>query len=144
MALIVVRGESVPAVPGEPLIDPAGDIVGMLASADTDDRAFMPMALVEGVSAELEMEGHVQHGWLDIDDATGGGGALVLSVETGGASASVLDPGDVIVSFDGTPVWSPAELDSMLYASFPGTSVSLGVLHQGQLRTATVELAASP
>lgn len=144
MAMILLHGASLPSIPGEPLVNPSGGIAGILASSAGSDREFVPISVVVAVSRELEVTGYVRHGWLDVSTATDGSGALIVSVAPGGAASGALKPGDVIVSVDGAPVWSPADLRSRLYVLAPGTRVSLGVLRQGVLVTANLALSSSP
>lgn len=146
MAAITVDGPSVPAMPGEILVGGRGGVVGILAGASGGQRSFLPMQLVVGVSSELETMGRVRHGWLDLSDTTdtGAPGAEVQAVEPTGASADMLRAGDVIVSVDGTPVASSAELRSLLYVLPPGTKVAMEVLRQSRLLSTVVELSASP
>lgn len=146
MAEITVRGSSVPDVQGEPLLDARGQVIGILDAANGDERAFLPMALVAGVSTDLETIGEVRHGWLGVTDTTpaDGKGALVLWVDPRGAAASALRPGDVIVGLDGWQVRSSSELRSMLYVTTPGTKVSVQVKRGSRIIQTVLELAASP
>jgi serine protease DegQ len=146
MAAIAVRGRSVPAMPGEALVDVHGGIVGILVGATGEQRDFLPMQLVVGVSNELETMGRVRHGWLDVRESTPheGDGALVVSVKPGGAAARVLRAGDVIVSLDGSPVSSAAQLRSLLYVLAPGTKVDVAAVRGDHLITAVVQLSPSP
>lgn len=146
MADITLHGPEVPAVPGEPLVDEQGRVIGILASSHGADRAFLPMGLVEAVSAELDTTGRVRRGWLGVTDATpqAGAGALVVSVDPQGAAASVLQPGDVIVRVDGIPVMSSAELRALIYVLPPGSKVTVEAVNDNQLVESVVELAASP
>jgi S1-C subfamily serine protease len=146
MADITLSGPSVPDMPGEPLFDQRGQIVGILDSSWGSKRAFLPMSLVVGVSDDLVTMGRVRHGWLDVTEttATGVPGALVVSVEPQGAAASLLQAGDVIVAVNGRPVVSSAELRSMLYLLAPGTRVTLEAKRGTGMVKGVVELAASP
>ncbi len=146
MAQITVRGASVPVMPGEPLVDRRGRVLGILDAASGVERSFLPMPLVVGVSSDLETMGKVRHGWLGITDATTGGGtgAEVLWVDPHGAAAHALRPGDVIVRVDGWRVHSAADLRSMLYVMAPGTHVSVEAMRATQVIRAVVELAPSP
>ena len=138
--------------------------------AGDGEEAFLPTQLVVGVAQALAKKGMVEHGWLDVKgrDAPAGAvrattttvtgsvtsaadpvdqgsdGALVTWVQATGPSARTLAPGDVIVSVDGAPVRSMAELRTRLYVLGPGTSVHLGVAHDGVTTDAAVTLAASP
>ncbi len=71
-------------------------------------------------------------------------GALVTAVQAPGASSHLLQVGDVIVSLDGAPVRSMAELRSRLYVLGPGTPVQLGIPRDGTLLTVAVNLSSSP
>ena len=142
---------SAPALPGGVLVEGNGDIVGLLDHAVTapggqSAQAFVPSWLVLGVSGELAAWGTVRHGWLDVtaDDVPGPGyGALVESVDPGGASAQVLRAGDVIVGVGSSPVRSAAELRELLYLLAPGTPVRLRVVRNGVVTAAVVDLGPS-
>lgn len=149
MADITLRGPAVPTMPGEPLVDQQGRVIGILDTSDGADRAFLPIALVEAVSNELDTTGRVRHGWLDVTDGTASGssdtpGALVVSVDPQGASAGVLSPGDVIVRVDGIPVTSSVELRALIYVLPPGAKVTVQALRGDRDVEAVVHLAASP
>lgn len=146
MADITVRGRSVPTMPGEPLIDRQGRVVGILGASRGAERAFLPISLVVGVSDDLAMMGRVRHGWLGVSDATAPGtmGAEVLAVDPRGASARTLQAGDVIVAVDGSTVTSAAELRSVIYVLAPGTRVTVEAVRGDEIVDGVVELAASP
>lgn len=146
MGVITLRGRSVPDVPGEPLVSARGAVVGILAGSTGSVRTFLPMPLVVGVSDELESTGRVHHGWLDLVDsaAPGSSGALVDSVDPNGASAGALQPGDVILRIDDTPVSSPAQLRSLLYVLPPGAKVTVAVRRGHRVVTPVVALAPTP
>jgi serine protease Do len=56
-------------------------------------------------------------------------GAIVASVTSGGAAAKAgVEPGDVIVQYNGRPVTSSDELVKMVVGTKPGTSVPVRVL----------------
>jgi serine protease Do len=146
MGQITVRGSSLPAIQGEPLVDTHGHVLGILDGAQGTTRWFLPMSLVTGVSLDLETMGKVRHGWLGVTDTTApsGPGAQILSVVPHGAAAGVLHPGDVIVRVDGIRTTSSAQLRSMLYVMAPGTKVSLELQRNGHRRTVVVQLQPSP
>lgn len=146
MGQITVRGPSVPAIEGEPLVDTHGHVLGILDGAKGTTRWFLPMSLVTGVSLDLETMGEVRHGWLGVTDATatGGPGAQILTVVPHGAAAGVLRPGDVIVAVDGVPTTSSAQLRSMLYVMAPGTKVTIELQRNGHRHTVVVQLQPSP
>jgi len=174
MASVTTEATEVPEVPGSVLLTPSGQVLGILDAtgrpmAGDGEETFLPASLVAGVAQALAKQGWVAHGWLDMkgrnappgstratsttvtgsvtsadDGRRGTNGALVTWVQPTGPSAHSLEPGDVIVSVDGAPVRSMAELRTRLYVLGPGTSVRLGVDRNGTLTDATVTLSASP
>jgi serine protease Do len=63
-------------------------------------------------------------------------GAIVASVTSGGAAAKAgMEPGDVIVQYNGRPVTSSDELVKMVVGTKPGTSVPVKVLRNKQEKT---------
>ena len=66
-------------------------------------------------------------------------GAVVLNLAPGGAAAKAgLEPGDVIVGYNGKPIRNRDELVSMVTATKPGTTVPLRVVRDRQERTISV------
>jgi len=147
MAEITVRDPSLPELPGEPLVDKRGRILGILDGGQGAERWFLPMSLVSGVSVDLETIGTVRHGWLGVAIVTppsGVAGAEIVSVDPSGAAAKVLQAGDVVERLDGVRVESSAQLRSMLYVMSPGSDVTLEAVHDGHAHTVVVQLESSP
>jgi len=66
-------------------------------------------------------------------------GAVVLNLAPGGAAARAgLEPGDVIVGYNGKPIRNRDELVAMVTATKPGTTVPLRVVRDRQERTISV------
>ncbi len=66
-------------------------------------------------------------------------GAVVLNVAPGGAAAKAgLEPGDVIISYNGKPIRNRDELVAMVTATKPGTTVPMRVVRDRQERTISV------
>jgi serine protease Do len=66
-------------------------------------------------------------------------GAVVIQVPAGDASAKAgMEPGDVIVQFNGRPVGTSDELVKMVIATKPGTTVPVKVLRNKQEKTLNV------
>jgi serine protease Do len=66
-------------------------------------------------------------------------GAVVAQVSPGGAAAKAgVEPGDVIIQFNGRPIKNNDELVRMVVATKPGTSVGVRVLRNKQEKTLTL------
>ena len=66
-------------------------------------------------------------------------GALVAQVPAGGAAAKAgVEPGDIIVQYNGRPVSNQDELVKMVVATKPGTTVPVKVLRNKQEKTLNV------
>ena len=66
-------------------------------------------------------------------------GAVVAQVSPGGAAAKAgMEPGDVIIQFNGRPIKNNDELVRMVVATKPGTSVPVKVLRNKQEKTLNV------
>jgi serine protease Do len=71
----------------------------------------------------------------------GGGGALISSVTPGGAASKAgIEPGDVIIEYNGRPVTDNEALVAMVIATKPGTSVPVTVMREKQRRTLNVTI----
>lgn len=138
------------AQPGDPLLDAAGNVIGILYGGGTAGQVrppdFLPTQLVLGVSDDLRSSGRVAHGWLGVKgtDAITTSGATVASVVAGSPAAGRLHAGDVIVDLGSAPIRSMAELRARLYVLAPSTTVVLSVLDGSVTRLVDVTLSSSP
>ena len=163
MAAIDTGAVALPPMPGEVLVDSAGQVVGILDASAREpqgrDDVFLPAELVVGVAHRLAGGDQVGHGWLDVmaddapagslprahgQDVAGAGGAQVTRVEAGGAASGVLQAGDVVLAVDGRPVRSVGELRARIYVLDPGSPVHLEIYRNGAERSVEVTLSASP
>src|SRR5688572_1448714 len=67
-------------------------------------------------------------------------GAMVVQVPPGPAATAGIEPGDVIIEFNGKPVTRSEELPQIVAATAPGTTVPLKVIREGKERTFTVRV----
>ncbi len=66
-------------------------------------------------------------------------GALVAAVSPDGAAAKAkMEPGDVIIAFNGKPVKNSNDLVNMVTATRPGTSVAVRIVRDGREQTLTL------
>ena len=120
-----------------------------------------PHALIirghQPVIGQLRDKGSVTRGWIgvqiqtvtpDIADSMGlmeTTGALVSEPQKDSPAAKAgIQSGDIITSVNDVPVHDPRELARKIGTMAPGTSVKLGVTHQGQTKTLTLALGTLP
>jgi serine protease Do len=148
---------------GGPAFDVDGDVIGVNTaifspSGGSVGIAFaIPADTVRSVVAQLREKGSVTRGWIgvqiqpvtpDIADSLGlkkAAGALVSEPQPNSPAAKAgIASGDVITSVDGNSIADARELARKIGTMAPGTSVKLGVLHDGQEKTVTLTLGTLP
>jgi serine protease Do len=137
-----------PGNSGGPLVDMAGQVIGMntaiyTQSAGSEGIGFaMPSNMIINVYNQLIGPEHkVVRGSIGVQfqasesSAVGrvygfaNGGVIVSEVVPGGPSAKAgVQPQDIIVSVDGAPVKNGDELIGIVSAKHPGSTVKLGIL----------------
>ena len=150
-----------PGNSGGPLVDMAGQVIGMntaiyTQSAGSEGVGFaMPSNTLANVYNMLIGPDHkVTRGSIGIQfqaaqsSAVGrmygfaNGGVIVGSVVPNGPAAKAgLQPQDAIVSIDGTPIKDGDGLVAIISEKHPGSTVKLGYLRNGKQETATVGIA---
>jgi serine protease Do len=147
-----------PGNSGGPLLNVRGEVIGINTAIFTDARQAgnlgigfaVPSNVVRDLLPQLRT-GKVTRGRIGIQvgvidrnalDEFGlkeRKGAVVTQVFPGQpADKAGLEPGDVIVAFNGKPVASRDELVSMVVATRPGTTVPVRVIRDRQERTLSV------
>jgi serine protease Do len=148
---------------GGPTFDVDGNVIGVNTaifspSGGSVGIAFaIPSDTVKSVVEQLRDKGSVTRGWIgvqiqtvtpDIADSMGlkeTTGALVSEPQKDGPAAKAgIQSGDVITSVNDAPVHDPRELARKIGTMAPGSSVKLGVTHQGQTKTLTLALGTLP
>jgi serine protease Do len=148
---------------GGPTFDVDGNVIGVNTaifspSGGSVGIAFaIPTDTVKSVVAQLRDKGAVTRGWIgvqiqavtpDLADSMGlkqTAGALVSEPQKDSPAAKAgVESGDLITSVNDTPIHDPRELARKISAMAPGTSVKLGVVHQGQTKTMTLTLGTLP
>jgi serine protease Do len=135
-----------PGNSGGPLFNMTGEVVGINSQIYSRTGGFMglsfaiPIDVANGIAQQLRTTGRVTRGRIGVviqpvtkELADGFGlpkpqGALVNSVEKGGpADKAGIEPGDVILKFDGKAVSSSEDLPRLVGGTRPGGQVVMHV-----------------
>jgi serine protease Do len=139
-----------PGNSGGPLIDMQGQVIGINSQIYSRTGGFMgisfaiPIDEAMRVAEQLKATGRVVRGRIavaisqvtkDVADSLGlpkAEGALVSSVEPGGpADKAGVQPGDIILKFNGAPVDTDTDLPRMVGDTKPGTKATVTVWRKG-------------
>lgn len=142
-----------PGNSGGPLFNMRGEVVGINSQIYSRSGGYMgvsfaiPIDVAMEIQQQLRSTGKVSRGRLgvviqevnkELADSLGLNrpmGAVVNSVEKGGpAEKAGLEPGDVILKFDGKAINNSADLPRMVGATRPGARAVLQVWRRGALR----------
>jgi S1-C subfamily serine protease len=154
-----------PGNSGGPLVDLAGDVVGvntagLTGTADVPVQGiFFAVAsqIAEPITRVLIEKGNVERGFLGIRAATVNrqiaqasnlpvnDGARIVSVESGSAADRAgLQQGDVITKIGEVEIDNVGDISSALFRYAPGTAVQVEYVRNGQTRTTQVTPTARP
>jgi serine protease Do len=147
-----------PGNSGGPLLNLRGEVVGMNTAIISNGRAegnigigfAVPINTIRNLLPQLHT-GKVIRGRIGVQISAvpregledfglkSRSGALVSSVVQGGAAQKAgLQPGDVILEFNGKPVATTTELQNSVTSTKPGTSVPVKVMRDKKERTLNV------
>jgi serine protease Do len=149
-----------PGNSGGPLLNVRGEVIGMNTAIITNGRSegnigigfAVPSNTVRELLPQLR-QGKVVRGRIGVsvtavprDGFADFGlksrvGAVVAQVTAGGAAARAgVEPGDVIIQFNGRSIANSDELVKMVVATMPGTSVPVMVLRDKQEKTLSITI----
>jgi serine protease Do len=150
-----------PGNSGGPLVDASGKIVGI--NTAIVGRAYqgisfaIPSGLAQEVYQRLKSSGRVERGWLAVklDDLTPElaeklglkdlAGAFVERVLTGGpAERAGIEPGDVIIEWDGYPISDATELTLLIAKTKVGSKIAAVLIRDGAKLRRDVVVEARP
>jgi S1-C subfamily serine protease len=142
---------------GGALVDAQGRVLGLNTSGLARSAAIaIPVSTVRRVAEQLLAGGRVRRGYLGIGlqavrlppsllktlGLTRDVALLLVSVEDDGPAARAgLSLGDVLLTFDGSPIGDPGELLSLLSEDRIDGTIKLQVLRGGEVRDVTVTVA---
>jgi serine protease Do len=148
-----------PGNSGGPLFNAQGEVIGINSQIFSRTGGFqgvafaIPIDVALNVADQIRTTGKVTHGRLGVtvqpvDQALadnfglkGPKGALVGSVQKGSPAAKAgLEPGDVIVGFNGRRIERSSDLPSLVAATKPGSTAKVEVWRDGTSKTVDVEI----
>lgn len=140
-----------PGNSGGPLVNIHGEVVGINTAVSAEGQGIgfaIPVNMIQQILPQLKEHGKVQRSWLgiyveDVPDKLRSelglheGGALVMRVVPGGPAAlAKLQPGDVIVKFDGEDILDSSRLSWTAGIKGVGKTVQVE-LYRGKQRMGT-------
>jgi serine protease Do len=146
-----------PGNSGGPLVNMAGDVVGVnsMAARNGSIGFAIPVNLVKGLLPQLASRGKVEWGWLGVSIAEVGEeemlkhnlkearGVLVRQVMAGQpADQGGVRANDVVTSVNGTRVDEPRDLQRIISSTPVGETVKLSVVREGKEQEVAVKVGA--
>ena len=150
-SLLIWHGPVVPYPGGTPIFSRSGELLGLTEGKPKGEDGvifILPAKTCMRVSEVLKKEGKVKRACIGIfcerksgkreKGGTSEGVLITKVLEEGPAFKAGLNPGDRIVSFNGKPIESPAQLRRLVSATGVGSHILLSVIHQGDGRRVDV------
>ena len=146
VGLIQVDANIRPGDSGGPTVNGANQVIGMNTAASENFHLGRGQGFAIPINKAMAIAGQIRSGGgsptvhigptaflgVGVNDAPGGGGAIVRQViPTGPAAGAGINTGDVITSINGQPVNSATTLTSILDQHHPGDGVSVGLQDRG-------------
>lgn len=152
-----------PGNSGGPLFNLKGEVVGINSQIYSRSGGYMglsfaiPIDVAMDVQNQLRSGGRVARGWLGIGiqeiskelaesfGMKNTNGALVAGVEKSSpAERAGLEPGDVILKFDGKPIAVSSDLPRIVGVTKPGREVTVELLRRGSVKNLAVKVGEMP
>ncbi|HUW53090.1 MAG TPA: DegQ family serine endoprotease [Rhodanobacter sp.] len=148
---------------GGPLFNLQGQVVGINSQIYSNTGGYLgvafsiPIDVAMNAVQQLKTKGYVSRGQLGVeispvtDDMVkvfkldNGGGAAVVSVTAGsGAEKAGIQPGDIILAYNGQMLRQASDLPPLVGMTKPGSKVPVQVLRDGKKRTIEVTIGEMP
>jgi serine protease Do len=146
---------------GGPMFNLAGEVIGINTAIFSPSGGSIgigfaiPSAFARPIVDQLKATGKVERGWIgahiqpvseEIAEAVGldkGRGAMIGSIDPASPAAQAkLQPGDVILAFDGKPIDRSRQLPRLVADTMPDTLVKLSVWRDGKDQEVEIKVAA--
>ena len=148
---------------GGPLFDMQGRVVGINSQIYSNTGGYLgvafsiPIDVAMHAVEQIKAKGYVSRGQLGVmvgpvtDDVakalklSNASGAIVSDVSKGsGAEKAGIQPGDIIVSYNGQPIYDASDLPPLVGLTKPGTKVPVEILRDGKRMTLNVVVGEAP
>jgi len=142
-SLLIWHGPQVPYHGGTPIFNRNGELLGLTEGRPQGEDGvvfILPAKTCLRVSEVLKKEGQVKRGWIGIfcerkcgqppEEEASEGILITRVVKDSPAFRAGLTSGDRIISFNGKPIQSSAQLRKLVSATEVGTHILLGVIRQ--------------
>jgi serine protease Do len=145
---------------GGPMFDLSGEVIGINTviyspSGGSIGIGFaIPSALAQPIIEQLKATGKVERGWIgariqpitdDLAESVGldkSRGAMIAAVDQGSPAAQAkLQPGDVILSYDGKPIERSRQLPRLVADTLPDKQIKVTIWRDGKEHEAELKVA---
>ncbi len=146
-----------PGNSGGPLVDVAGQVVGMNTAVSASGQGLgfaVPINMIKAILNQLMRTGRVVPAWLGVgihsvtlahkQQLGVPDGVLITKVYRGGPAEDALLPGDVILEFNGHRIKDVSELSWLTGTAGVGNEVKLKVYRNGGTREIAVRVSEKP
>jgi serine protease Do len=146
---------------GGPMFNLAGEVIGINTAIFSPSGGSIgigfavPSATARPIIDQLKATGKVERGWIgariqpvteDLAEAIGldrSRGAMIATIDPGSPAAQVkLQPGDVILAYDGKPIDRSRQLPRLVADTAPDTLVKLSMWRDGKDQEVEIKVAA--
>lgn len=144
-----------PGNSGGPLINTSGEVIGVNTAIVASGQGIgfaIPINLVRDIVAQLKDNGKVTRGWIGVmiqeitpdlmksfnlkDDK----GALVSDVVKGSPAEKILKRGDIIISFNNSPINKMSELPRLVAVIPVGKKVPVEIIRDGKVEKKWIKI----
>jgi len=148
-----------PGNSGGALLNLKGELIGINTAILPENSGALgigfaiPSQMAKTVSSLLIAKGKVLRGWMGIAtqkltphlakhfQASNAQGVVITDVaKNGPASVATLQRRDIILTYQGTPITTPRQLQTLIAETIPGSSITIQRLQAGQVHSTTVKI----